>query len=106
LAEALLTAERFGLDPKTCLDVINVSTGRSFVSEVLFRNQIDNSAFAAGFSIGLFAKDIQQAAELTAAVGLEAPMARLTQERWALARDRIGPTADITAAAQAWDEDL
>jgi 3-hydroxyisobutyrate dehydrogenase len=106
LAEALLAAQRFGLDPKTCLDVINVSTGRSFVSEVLFRNQIDNPAFAAGFSIGLFAKDIQQAAELTAAVGLDAPMARLTQERWVLARDRLGPTADITAATRAWDEDL
>jgi 3-hydroxyisobutyrate dehydrogenase len=106
LAEALLAAQRFGLDPKTCLDVINVSTGRSFVSEVLFRNQIDNAAFVAGFSIGLFTKDIQQAAELAAAVGLDAPMARLTQERWALARDRLGPTADITAATRAWDENL
>jgi 3-hydroxyisobutyrate dehydrogenase len=106
LAEALLAAQRFGLDPKTCIDVINVSTGRSFVSEVLFKKQIDNPDFAAGFSIGLFAKDVKQAADLIEAVGLDAPMAKLTRERWALARERLGANADITAATPAWDQNL
>ena len=55
-----VTALRFGLDPRTCIDVINVSTGRSFVSEILFRKQMDNPDFVAGFSVGLFAKDVQQ----------------------------------------------
>jgi 3-hydroxyisobutyrate dehydrogenase len=103
LAEALLAARRFGLDLRTCIDVINVSTGRSFVSEVLFRKQIDDPSFIAGFSIGLFAKDVKQAADLMEAVRLDAPMARLTQERWQVARDRLGSTADITAATPAWD---
>jgi 3-hydroxyisobutyrate dehydrogenase len=106
LAEALLAAQRFGLDPKTCIDVINVSTGRSFVSEVLFKKQIDNPDFAAGFSIGLFAKDVKQAADLIEAVGLDAPMAKLTRERWALARERLGANADIAAATPAWDQNL
>src|SRR5262245_29887807 len=106
LAEALLVAQRLGLDPKTCIDVINVSTGRSFVSEVLFRKQIDNPNFTAGFSIGLFAKDIKQAVDLAAAVGLDAPMARLTCERWGHARDRLGAAADITTATPAWEHDL
>ena len=106
LAEALLAGQRFGLDPKVMIDVINVSTGRSFVSEVLYKKQIDNPDFRAGFSIGLFAKDVMQAADLTAAVGLDAPMARLTNERWALARDKLGGTADLTAATPAWDENL
>jgi 3-hydroxyisobutyrate dehydrogenase len=106
LAEALLAGQRFGLDPKVMIDVINVSTGRSFVSEVLYKKQIDNPDFRAGFSIGLFAKDVMQAADLAAAVGLDAPMARLTSERWALARDKLGATADLTAATPAWDENL
>jgi 3-hydroxyisobutyrate dehydrogenase len=88
------------------IDVINVSTGRSFVSEVLYKKQIDNPDFRAGFSIGLFAKDIKQAADLAAAVGLDAPMARLATERWALARNKLGATADLTAATPAWDENL
>jgi 3-hydroxyisobutyrate dehydrogenase len=33
-AEALLVGRRFGLDQKTMVDVINASTGRSFVSVV------------------------------------------------------------------------
>ena len=106
LAEALLAGQRFGLDPKVMIDVINVSTGRSFVSEVLYKKQIDNPDFCAGFSIGLFAKDVMQAADLAAAVGLDAPMARLTRERWALARDKLGATADLTAATPAWDQNL
>jgi 3-hydroxyisobutyrate dehydrogenase len=106
LAEALLAAQRLGLDPATCVDVINASTGRSFVSEVLFRKQIENPSFTAGFSVGLFAKDVKQAAGLIQAVGLDAPMARLTCERWALARDRLGSSADITAATPAWDRNL
>jgi 3-hydroxyisobutyrate dehydrogenase len=106
LAEALLAGQRFGLDPKVMIDVINVSTGRSFVSEVLYKKQIDNPDFRAGFSIGLFAKDVKQAADLTAAVGLDAPLARLTSERWALARDKLGGGADLTSATPAWDENL
>jgi 3-hydroxyisobutyrate dehydrogenase len=106
LAEALLAAQRCGLDLKTCIDVINVSTGRSFVSEVLFKKQIDNPDFVAGFSIGLFAKDVKQAADLIKSVGLDAPMAKLTSERWALARERLGANADITAAMPAWDQNL
>jgi 3-hydroxyisobutyrate dehydrogenase len=106
LAEALLAAQRFGLDPRVCIDVINVSTGRSFVSEVLFRKQIDNPEFVAGFAVGLFAKDVKQASDLIEAVGLDAPMARLTCERWALARDQLGPSVDITAATPVWDRNL
>ena len=106
LAEALLVAERFGLDRKIVIDVINVSTGRSFVSEVLFKKQIDNPQFAAGFSIGLFAKDVRNAADLAEAVRLDAPMARLTRERWSRAREHLGASTDITGATPAWDVDL
>ena len=31
-AEALVVGKRFGLDPRTMIDIINASTGRSFVS--------------------------------------------------------------------------
>ena len=106
LGEALLAAERFGLDPKTFIDVINVSTGRSFVSEVLIKKHLDNPDFKAGFSVGLFAKDIKNAVELMAAVHLDAPVARLVGERWASARDKLGAATDLANAVPAWDDDL
>jgi len=106
LAEALLAGQRFGLDPKTFIDVINVSTGQSFVSEVLYRKSLANPDFKAGFSIGLLAKDVKIAADLVQTVGLDAPMARLTRDQWALARDRLGAATDLTGATPAWDKDL
>ena len=106
LGEASLTAERFGLNIKTLIDVINVSTGRSFVSEVLFKKQQENPDFKTGFSIGLFAKDIKNAVELISSVHLDAPVARLVAERWALARDRVGAATDLTGAVPAWNDDL
>jgi 3-hydroxyisobutyrate dehydrogenase len=106
LAEALLVGQRFGLDPKTFIDVINVSTGKSFVSDVLYRKHLANEDFRAGFSIGLFAKDIKIAADLAQTMGLDAPVARLTRDRWAFARDKLGPATDLTVATPAWDNDL
>ena len=35
-AEALVIGQRFGLDPQTMIAIINASTGRSFVSELVF----------------------------------------------------------------------
>jgi 3-hydroxyisobutyrate dehydrogenase len=106
LAEALLVGGRFGLDPKTMIDVINVSTGRSFVSEVLIKKHLENAEFRTGFNIGLFAKDVKIAADLAGAVHLDAPMARLTRDRWAQARDRLGSSTDLTGAVPAWNDDL
>jgi 3-hydroxyisobutyrate dehydrogenase len=106
LAEALLVGQRFGLDPKIFIDVINASTGKSFVSEVLYKKHIENPDFRAGFSIGLFAKDIKIAANLAQTMRLDAPMARLTRDRWAMARNRLGPATDLTGATAAFDDDL
>jgi 3-hydroxyisobutyrate dehydrogenase len=106
LAEALLVGQRFGLDAKTFIDVVNVSTGKSFVSDVLYRKHIANPDFRAGFNIGLFAKDVKIAADLARAMRLDAPMAQLTSERWAHARDTLGPTTDLAAATPAFDNDM
>jgi 3-hydroxyisobutyrate dehydrogenase len=106
LAEALLAGERYGLDPKAMIDVINVSTGRSFVSEILYSKHLADAAFKTGFTVGLLAKDVRIAADLIQKNKLDAPMARLTCERWALARDRLGAETDLTDVMAAWNNDL
>ena len=35
VSEALLVGERFGLDPATMIDIMNVSTGKSFNTEMV-----------------------------------------------------------------------
>lgn len=105
-AEAVLIARRFGLDPATLIDIVNVSTGRSFISEVVMKEHVLEEKFGTGFALGLLAKDVKIAAELGATVGLDAPLTRLVRDRWALACDRVGYTADNTEAIKAWADDL
>lgn len=99
----MLIARRFGLDPNTLIDVVNVSTGKSFISEIVMKEHVLEEKYATGFALGLLAKDVKIAADLGAAVHLDAPLTRLVSERWALARDALGYTADNSEAIKAWD---
>ncbi len=106
VSEAVLIGQRFGLDPTTMVEVLNASTGRSFITEVVMKEQVIEGRHASGFSLGLLAKDVKIAADLGEAVRLDAPVTRLVSDRWLLARDRLGATRDNTEAILAWDHDL
>lgn len=106
VCEALLTGERFGLDKEMMVDVLNASTGRNFSTEFMVREHVLSGKFATGFAIGLMAKDVKIAADLAEAVHLDAPLARLARERWAVARDRLGSASDTSAAILAWKDSL
>jgi 3-hydroxyisobutyrate dehydrogenase len=56
--------------------------------------------------VGLLAKDVKIAADLGAAVRLDAPLTQLVSERWSLARDRLGPARDNSEAILCWDSDV
>ena len=102
-SEAVLVAKKFGLDPYTLIDVVNVSTGKCFISEVVMQEHVLDEKFATGFALGLLAKDVKIAAQLCEAVNLDAPLAQLVSERWAQARDTLGYQADNSEAIKAWD---
>jgi 3-hydroxyisobutyrate dehydrogenase len=104
--EALLIGQRFGLEAQTMIDIMNVSTGKNFATEVVLKNEVLSGRFAGGFALGLMAKDVGIAAGLGRAVGLDAPLSRMVSQRLDFARDRLGPTVDNSAAIKAWDEDL
>jgi len=104
--EALLAGQRFGLDPATMIDVLNASSGRSWVTELVMKEQVIERRHSSGFALGLLAKDVKIAADLAAAMKLDAPVMRLISERWIEARDRLGYGRDNTEAVLAWDRDL
>jgi 3-hydroxyisobutyrate dehydrogenase len=106
VVESLLIGERFGLDQGTMVDILNVSTGRNFTTEVMIKEQVLGGKFATGFALGLMAKDVKIAADLGEAVKLDAPVSRLIRERWALARERLGATRDTSEAILSWKDDL
>ena len=49
VSEALAMGIKFGLDPNLIIDILNVSTGRSFTSEGAFKTQVLSGKYAAGF---------------------------------------------------------
>ncbi|MEO8315318.1 MAG: NAD(P)-dependent oxidoreductase [Pseudomonadota bacterium] len=98
VAEGLALGESFGLDPAKIVDVLNVSTGRSFITELVAKEHVIPGKFATGFALGLLAKDVRIAADLGEDVQLDLPMFRLTRERFAFARDAEGATSDSSRA--------
>ncbi len=101
-AEALAIGAKFGLAESTMIGIINESTGRSFVSDVVFGGEVVTGRYATGFQLGLLAKDVHIAASIADAGSLPAPFAALTDEHWAKALREIGPAADHSEAHKAW----
>lgn len=103
-SEAMTIGRKFGLDPAVMADVVNVSTGRSFVSENLLKQHVLSGAFGTGFALGLLAKDVRIAADLADQIGVDAPVGRLVSGMWADARDTLGGEQDHTRAAIHWEK--
>jgi 3-hydroxyisobutyrate dehydrogenase len=105
-AEALLAGQRFGLDPKRMVEILNVSTGRNFHTDLVLQEHVVGGKFASGFQLGLLAKDVKIAAELAQDVRLDAPLVRLVSQRFDAARDALGYGRDHTEAIKAWDANV
>ena len=102
-SEAVRVGRQFGLDPAIMIDVINVSTGRSFASDVVMKQHVLSGTFATGFALGLLAKDVRIAADLANQVGADAPIGALVSDLIAAARDAIGSDVDHSRAAEYWN---
>jgi 3-hydroxyisobutyrate dehydrogenase len=101
-AEALIAGERFGLDPGRMVEILNVSTGRNFHTDLVLREHVIGGKYATGFALGLLAKDVKIAADLTRELGLDSPVVRLVSARFDQARDALGYGADNSEAIKAW----
>jgi len=107
LAEALVLGREFGLAPSTMVEIVNNSTGRSFLSDVVFPEEVLTGRYATGFALGLLAKDVTIAAGIAEGSAAAAPLCELVQRRWAEAADALGLGADHSLAHQEWwDVDL
>jgi 3-hydroxyisobutyrate dehydrogenase len=101
-AEALAIGHEFGLDSRVMLDVINTSTGRSFNTEVVLKDDVITGRYGTRFALGLLAKDVGIAADLAEAVGVDAPACQLMRRRWAEAAADLGFAADHSEAHKRW----
>ena len=92
-AEALLFGLTQGLDLKTMLDVVNVSTGGSAASREKFVRRVLPGTFDSGFDTALMAKDIALFAESLRRAGAPEVFTGATETLWRDFRDAM-PASD------------
>ena len=63
-AEGLVIGKKLGLDPNVMTDVLNVSTGGSWITQTHIKQRITNRAFDDPFKLELMVKDIRIGMEL------------------------------------------
>lgn len=89
--EAVLFGLSQGLELKTILDVVNVSTGRSHASADKYVNRVLTGTFDSGFATHLMAKDVRLFSEAVAAAGTPRTIGATVSALWdALEADRPG----------------
>jgi 3-hydroxyisobutyrate dehydrogenase len=94
--EALLVAEKYGLDPKTLIAVINASTGKNSTTERKIPQQVFTGAFASGFKAALMSKDVGIALGIARSAGVATPYLKNTLKIWRDAVSRLPDGADHT----------
>ncbi|MGH8666947.1 MAG: NAD(P)-dependent oxidoreductase [Burkholderiales bacterium] len=95
-AEGMVAAQRFGLDTKKALEVLNASTGKNNSTEHKFAQFILSRTFGSGFSVALMAKDLRTALELAQQVEAPMPLGEHCVPVWNDAEKTLGGNADHT----------
>ena len=95
-AEAVMAGESFGVDPQVMIEIFNHSTGRNTATEQKYPAFVLPRTFNSGFALGLMAKDLRIALDLTKALGTPASLLRECSELWNGAERRLGFGADNT----------
>ena len=95
--EAIIAAERFGLDPAVATDIINVSSGMNNTTKNKVKQHMLSGTFGAGFAASLMAKDVRTALEVVESTGTPADLARHCAAFWTAAETQLPAGTDHTA---------
>src|SRR6188768_325996 len=105
VTEGLAIGKRYGLDPAAMVDVLDQSTGMSWISKTHIRQRVLSRSFDDPFKLALMLKDIGIATQLARSVDVPAPLSALNQELWRAAAADAAPDASVSELAR-WIERL
>ena len=105
VTEGLAIGKRYGLDPAAMVDVLDQSTGMSWISRTHIRQRVLSRSFDDPFKLALMLKDIGIATQLARSVDVPAPISALNQELWRAAAADAAPDASVSELAR-WIERL
>ena len=98
-AEVLATAQEMGVDPKVLIDVLNESSGGSFVARLHYPRFILPGNYASGFTFDLMLKDITIGLDLARRVGVNPLCGSRTVQLYEIAARQGYTGKDNTRAA-------
>ena len=103
LTEAMLLGVKGGVEPAKMLDIIQNSTGRSYVAD-RYGPEILNGGYDDTFDLELAAKDLRLAMELAGDVDATLPFTKQVTDFYAGTVAQFGPNAPHLQAMQALEE--
>jgi 3-hydroxyisobutyrate dehydrogenase-like beta-hydroxyacid dehydrogenase len=103
VTEGLAIGTRQGLDPAVMTDVLNASTGMSWVSQTHIRQRVISRRFDDPFKLALMVKDVGIAGELARESQVPVPVSALAQQLWRAAAQGADPEASVSELAR-WVE--
>jgi len=98
VGEGLAALVKAGVPGRTALEVLNASSGRSFVSETLVPERVLTGLWPRTFRLALLDKDVGIARGFLAEVGVRGPVLELAGELFSAARTELGEDADYLEA--------
>jgi 3-hydroxyisobutyrate dehydrogenase len=94
VGEGLAALVKAGVPARTAVDVLNASSGRSFVSEVLVPERVLSGRWPQTFRLALLDKDVKIARDFLQEAGVEGPLVDQAGELLSRARAALGDNAD------------
>jgi len=104
-SEAIILATKLGLSPQRVIEVLQVSTGRSYSTELKFPKFVLPRTFNSGFTIDLMYKDIDTLTRMAREYKIPMFLANMVQQIFGCAMIHVGEKNDHTAIF-AYLEDL
>jgi 3-hydroxyisobutyrate dehydrogenase len=104
-AEGLVIGKKLGLDPEVMTDVLNVSTGMSWISQTHIRQRITSRTFDDAFKLELMVKDIGIALRLAGEEAIPVPLCGTGQQLWRAAVQHAEKGSSISEMVR-WVEDM
>jgi 3-hydroxyisobutyrate dehydrogenase len=101
--EGLTLGKRVGLDPAAMVEVLNESTGGSWISRNHIAQRVLSRSFDDPFKLDLMLKDMGIALDLSRDAQLPMPLSGLGQQLWRAAALAAGPGVSVSELAR-WVE--
>lgn len=98
--EGLIIGKKAGLNPEAMTDVLNESTGMSWISQTQIKQRITSRKFDDPFKLALMFKDVNIAAKKAKELGLDIPLSYRGRDIWEKAAEFADKAASISEMAK------